>query len=63
MDPLLAIGFWAYVLTVAGIYAIFVLGLQIQVGATGLLNFGHVASMAIGAENSAWPLRAARDSW
>lgn len=49
MEPLLALGFWAYVLTVAGIYAIFVLGLQIQVGDTGLLNFGHVASMAIGA--------------
>lgn len=49
MDALLAFGFWAYVLTVAGIYAIFVLGLQIQVGDTGLLNFGHVASMLIGA--------------
>ncbi len=49
MQPLLALGFWAYVLTIAGIYAIFVLGLQIQVGDTGLLNFGHVASMAVGA--------------
>lgn len=49
MGPLLAVGFWAYVLTVAGIYAIFVLGLQIQVGDTGLLNFGHVAFMAVGA--------------
>ena len=49
MDPLLAFGFWAYVLTVAGVYAIFVLGLQVQVGDTGLLNFGHVAFMAIGA--------------
>lgn len=49
MDPLLAIGFWAFVLTFAGIYAIFVLGLQIQVGDTGLINFGQVAFMAIGA--------------
>jgi branched-chain amino acid transport system permease protein len=49
MDPLLAFGFWAYVLTVAGIYAVFVLGLQVQVGDTGLLNFGHVAFMLIGA--------------
>lgn len=49
MDPLLAFGFWAFVLTFAGIYAIFVLGLQVQVGDTGLLNFGHVAFMAIGA--------------
>ena len=37
-----------YVLTVAGIYAVFVLGLQVQVGDTGLLNFGHVAFMAGG---------------
>jgi branched-chain amino acid transport system permease protein len=49
MDPLLAFGFWAFVLTFAGIYAIFVLGLQIEVGDTGLINFGHVAFMAIGA--------------
>ncbi len=49
MGPLLAFGFWAYVLTVAGIYAIFVLGLQVHVGDTGLLNFGHVAFMAAGA--------------
>jgi branched-chain amino acid transport system permease protein len=49
MDPLLAFGFWAFVLIFAGIYAIFVLGLQIQVGDTGLINFGQVAFMAIGA--------------
>jgi len=49
LDPLLAFGFWAFVLTFAGIYAIFVLGLQVEVGDTGLVNFGHVAFMAIGA--------------
>jgi ABC-type branched-subunit amino acid transport system permease subunit len=49
VDPLLAFGFWAFVLTAAGIYAIFVLGLQVEVGDTGLVNFGHVAFMAIGA--------------
>lgn len=49
MDVLLAFGFWAFVLTTAGIYAIFVLGLQVEVGDTGLINFGHVAFMAIGA--------------
>jgi branched-chain amino acid transport system permease protein len=42
-------GFWAFVLTTAGIYAIFVLGLQVEVGDTGLVNFGHIAFMAIGA--------------
>lgn len=49
MEPLLAFGFWAYVLTLAGIYAVFVLGLQVEVGDTGLLNFGHVGFMAMGA--------------
>jgi branched-chain amino acid transport system permease protein len=49
VDPLLAFGFWAFVLTFAGIYAVFVLGLQLEVGDTGLINFGHVAFMAIGA--------------
>ena len=42
-------GFWAFVGVVAGIYAIFALGLQLQFGFTGLLNFGQVAFMAIGA--------------
>jgi len=41
--------FWAFVGVVAGIYTIFALGLQIQFGFTGLLNFGHVGFMAIGA--------------
>jgi branched-chain amino acid transport system permease protein len=34
---------------VAGIYTIFALGLQLQFGFAGLLNFGQVAFMAIGA--------------
>jgi len=42
-------GFWAFVLVVAGIYTIFALGLQLQFGLAGLLNFGQVAFMAIGA--------------
>ncbi len=33
----------------AGIYAIFALGLNLQWGYAGLLNFGHVAFMAMGA--------------
>ena len=41
--------FWAFVGVVAGIYTIFALGLQIQFGYTGLLNFGQVGFMAIGA--------------
>src|SRR5207249_8219027 len=42
-------GFWAFVFVVAGIYTIFALGLQLQFGFAGLLNFGQVAFMAIGA--------------
>jgi branched-chain amino acid transport system permease protein len=41
--------FWTYVGVEAGIYTIFALGLQIQFGVTGLLNFGHAAFMAIAA--------------
>jgi branched-chain amino acid transport system permease protein len=41
--------FWAFVGVVAGIYTILALGLQLQFGYTGLLNFGQVAFMAIGA--------------
>ena len=41
--------FWAFVGVVAGIYTIFALGVQLQFGYTGLLNFGQVGFMAIGA--------------
>lgn len=41
--------FWAFVGVVAGIYTILALGLQLQFGLAGLLNFGQVAFMAIGA--------------
>ena len=34
--------FWIFVLVVAGIYAVFSLGLQLQFGYGGLLNFGQV---------------------
>jgi branched-chain amino acid transport system permease protein len=42
-------GFWAFVAVVAGIYTILALGLQVQFGFCGLLNFGQVGFMAIGA--------------
>jgi branched-chain amino acid transport system permease protein len=51
---------------VAGIYTILALGLQVQFGFTGLLNFGHAAFMAVAAYTMAvlvvkqsWPLWAA----
>ncbi|MGZ4290210.1 MAG: branched-chain amino acid ABC transporter permease [Gaiellaceae bacterium] len=49
MNALASGGFWAFVGVVAGIYTIFALGLQLQFGIAGLLNFGQVAFMAIGA--------------
>lgn len=51
IEPLVAaIGFdfWLSVGVTAGIYAIFALGLQLQYGFAGLLNFGHIGFMAIG---------------
>jgi ABC-type branched-subunit amino acid transport system permease subunit len=49
MSALVSGEFWAFVGVVAGIYTILALGLQLQFGFTGLLNFGQVAFMAIGA--------------
>jgi branched-chain amino acid transport system permease protein len=49
MSSIGSVDFWAFVGVVAGIYTIFALGLQLQFGFTGLLNFGHVGFMAIGA--------------
>ena len=40
-------GFWVFVLALAGIYGIFALGLQIQYGVGGIMNFGHVGMMAV----------------
>jgi ABC-type branched-subunit amino acid transport system permease subunit len=49
MSILSSAEFWAFVGVMAGIYTLFTLGLQIQFGLAGLLNFGQVAFMAIGA--------------
>ena len=43
------IDFWTSVGILAGIYTIFALGLQLNVGFTGIQNFGQAAFMAIGA--------------
>jgi branched-chain amino acid transport system permease protein len=55
--------FWVGVGVTAGIYAIFALGLQLNVGFTGLINFGQAGFMAIGAYamgmfaiDADWPL-------
>lgn len=43
------IAYAASVLLIAGIYIVFALGLNLEFGFAGLINFGHVAFMAIGA--------------
>jgi branched-chain amino acid transport system permease protein len=48
-DFLTATGFWTGVGVLAGVYAIFTLGLQLNVGYTGIVNFGQAGFMAIGA--------------
>jgi branched-chain amino acid transport system permease protein len=44
--------FTLYVVTVAAIYALFALSLNLQAGVSGLLNFGHVAFFGVGAYSS-----------
>jgi branched-chain amino acid transport system permease protein len=47
------IEFWTSVGILAGIYTIFTLGLQLNVGFTGIFNFGQAAFMAVGAYSMA----------
>jgi ABC-type branched-subunit amino acid transport system permease subunit len=63
VSTIASLQFWAFVGVIAGIYTILALGLQVQFGFTGLLNFGHAAFMAVGAYTMAilvvktgWPL-------
>ena len=48
-DAFTDLEFWTGVGIIAGIYVVFSVGLQLNVGFTGVLNFGQVAFMAIGA--------------
>jgi branched-chain amino acid transport system permease protein len=47
------VDFWTGVGIIAGVYTIFALGLQLNVGFTGIQNFGQAAFMAIGAYSMA----------
>lgn len=49
LDALTTADFWIGVGVLAGTYAIFTLGLQLNVGFTGIINFGQAGFMAIGA--------------
>jgi branched-chain amino acid transport system permease protein len=48
-DALTNLGFWISVGIIAGTYALVALGLQLNTGFTGIVNFGQAAFMAIGA--------------
>lgn len=48
MSAILSPGFWVFVIVIAGIYTIFSLGLNLQLGYAGIANFGHVGFMALG---------------
>jgi branched-chain amino acid transport system permease protein len=49
LDAFSDIGFWTRVGVTAGILAVFTLGLQLNVGYTGIVNFGQAGFMAVGA--------------
>ncbi len=49
LDFLSATTFWTGVGVLAGIYTLFALGLQLNVGFTGIVNFGQAGFMAVGA--------------
>jgi len=46
-------GFWTGVLILAGVYALVALGLQLNMGFTGIVNFGAAGFMAVGAYSMA----------
>src|SRR5688500_2770202 len=48
-DAFTDFGFWTSVGILAGTYVLFTLGLQLNVGFTGIVNFGQAGFMAIGA--------------
>ncbi len=49
LEALTQLDFWIGVGVLAGTYGIFALGLQLNVGFTGIVNFGQAGFMAIGA--------------
>jgi branched-chain amino acid transport system permease protein len=49
LEAFTAVKFWTGVGILAGIYTLFTLGLQLNVGFTGIVNFGQAGFMAVGA--------------
>ena len=52
-EALTDVGFWTSVGILAGVYVLVALGLQLNVGFTGIVNFGAAGFMAIGAYSMA----------
>lgn len=52
-EALTDLSFWIGVGTIAGIYAMLALGLQVNVGFTGIVNFGQAGFAAVGAYSMA----------
>jgi branched-chain amino acid transport system permease protein len=53
LEVFTATSFWTGVGVLAGIYTLFTLGLQLNVGFTGIINFGQAGFMAVGAYSMA----------
>ncbi|MEK6250424.1 MAG: branched-chain amino acid ABC transporter permease [Actinomycetota bacterium] len=53
LEALTDVGFWTSVGVIAGVYTLVALGLQLNVGFTGIVNFGQAGFMAIGAYSMA----------
>jgi branched-chain amino acid transport system permease protein len=53
LEALTDVGFWTSVGILAGVYTLVALGLQLNVGFTGIVNFGAAGFMAIGAYSMA----------
>jgi branched-chain amino acid transport system permease protein len=53
LEAFTSLGFWTGVGILAGTYTIFALGLQVNVGFTGIFNFGQAGFMAVGAYSMA----------
>ena len=61
MEQLL--GFALYLLTVTSIFAMLAMSLDLQAGSCGLMNFGQIAFLMIGAYTTAIGVNAGLDTW
>ena len=58
------VGYLVFLTIYVGLYALFALGLNLQWGYAGLINFGHVAFMTVGAYTTVLlSSQGVRDHW